>query len=338
MERLHRDLGLVQVCDEPFLRLVDRVDVVVVVATGVGRRRAAVPVGDRLGEELLPARPDLQRLVGVVEHDRRAQRGEVVVDDRRDEALAGARRDRVVVDLPISVTSSMPAKPSTSAPMPNSAASVTVSRFVHARYSGGCGICTGRGRMGCGSTWSSSPCHSKLVSPCHMRPIMRSGFFDLCVGAVGVDADRRHLLQRRAAARPEVEATVRQHVEHRGALGDAHGMVVVERHAHDAVTDADARRARRHPRQEDLGRAHVRVPLEAMVLDRPDAVEAHLLGEHRLLDAVVDHLTLVGDRRVGHLRFEDHRELHGPNRHTLFYMSRPTPQPPEPPPALPATA
>ena len=38
--------------------------------------------------------------------------------------------------------------------------------------------------------------------------------------------------------------------------------------------------------EEDLGRAHVRVLDERVVLDRPDAVEAHLLGEDRLLDAV----------------------------------------------------
>jgi hypothetical protein len=31
-----------------------------------------------------------------------------------------------------------------------------------------------------------------------------------------------------------------------------------------------------------------------VVLDRPDRVEAHLLGEDRFVDALADHLLLVG--------------------------------------------
>ena len=97
--------------------------------------------------------------------------------------------------------------------------------------------------------------------------------FDLGVRAIGIDAHRRHLLERRAPAGAEVEAPTGEHVEHRRALGNPDRVVVVERHAHDAVPDADARRLRCDPGEEDLGRAHVRVPLEAVVLDGPDAVE-----------------------------------------------------------------
>src|SRR5437899_2905799 len=102
-------------------------------------------------------------------------------------------------------------------------------------------------------------------------------------------------------------------------------MVVAERHAHDAVPDADARRLGRDPREEHLRRAHVRVPLEGVVLDGPDPVEAHPLTEHGLLDAVPDHPLLAVTGRVGELGLEDHRELHGrplrsfgdiPNRYT----------------------
>ena len=54
-----------------------------VVALGVlvRRRSPAVPVRDRLGKEALAARADLDRGVDVVEHDRRAQGGEVVVGE-----------------------------------------------------------------------------------------------------------------------------------------------------------------------------------------------------------------------------------------------------------------
>ena len=47
------------------------------------------------------------------------------------------------------------------------------------------------------------------------------------------------------------------------------------------------------------------------MLDRPDPVEAHLLGEHGLLDAITDRLMLPLDGGMGQLRFEDQRELHG---------------------------
>ena len=62
------------------------------------------------------------------------------------------------------------------------------------------------------------------------------------------------------------------------------------------------------------GRAHVRVLDERVVLDRPDAVEPHLLGEDRLLDAVADRLALDVGRAVLDLGLEDHRELHAAER------------------------
>src|SRR5581483_5451808 len=88
----------------------------------------------------------------------------------------------------------------------------------------------------------------------------------------------------------------------------------------------DARRLRGDPGEEDLRRAHVRVPTQAVVLDRPDAVEPHLFGIDRLLDAVAKDLALVRGARVGHLRLEDHRELH---------RSLPTKPATRPPPASP---
>ena len=66
----------------------------------------------------------------------------------------------------------MPAKPSTSAPTPYSAASVTVSFLLHAMNSGGWGSCAGRGRIGCGAI-VSSPSHENSSSS-HMLAIMRS--------------------------------------------------------------------------------------------------------------------------------------------------------------------
>src|SRR4051794_1186388 len=47
-----------------------------------------------------------------------------------------------------------------------------------------------------------------------------------------------------------------------------------------------------------------------MVLGRPDAVKAHLLGEDGLRDRVVDQLVFPLDRRVGQLHLEAHRKFH----------------------------
>src|SRR5262249_3649111 len=81
--------------------------------------------------------------------------------------------------------------------------------------------------------------------------------------------------------------------------------------ADDAVAEADALRLARDEGEEGLGCAHVRVPLETVVLDGPHAIEARLLGEHGLLDTVQEDLMLEVARRIVRLSQEDHRELHG---------------------------
>lgn len=66
-----------------------------------------------------------------------------------------------------------PAKPITRAPIPSSAACTRVSSRLQARNSGGCGVCAGRGRIGCGEMSSSSPWYSSSSS-CQARPMIRS--------------------------------------------------------------------------------------------------------------------------------------------------------------------
>ena len=127
--------------------------------------------------------------------------------------------------------------------MPYSAASFTVS-FLRAREEErrvGHLHRAGQDRAG----WTdleqlAVPLELVAFGPAPHRADHAQRLFDLGVGAAGVDAHRRHLLQRRAASGAEVEAPVGEHVEHRGPLGDPDRVVVVERHAHDAVPDADA--------------------------------------------------------------------------------------------------
>jgi hypothetical protein len=128
---------------------------------------------------------------------------------------------------------------------------------------------------------------------------------------VGIDVTERHLLRRTATPGAEVEAPVGNDVEHGGALGDPGGVVVVEGHAHHTVADADSRRTASDRGEEDLRRAHMRIPVQRMVFDGPHAVEAHLFGEYRLLEAVPYELLLPLPGRIGQLGFEDHRKLHG---------------------------
>lgn len=80
----------------------------------------------------------------------------------------------------MSAIASGPAKPITRAPTPSSAAWRSVSVRLHARNSGGCGVCAGRGRIGCGSMSRSGPwCSNSSFS--HAFPMIRSASSTSCV-------------------------------------------------------------------------------------------------------------------------------------------------------------
>jgi hypothetical protein len=84
-----------------------------------------------------------------------------------------------------------------------------------------------------------------------------------------------------------MQAAARQDIERGGALGDLDGMVELRHADHDAVADLDALGQHGAGGQEQLGRGAVRVFLEEVMLDRPDMVEAQLVGQLHLLEAVV---------------------------------------------------
>ena len=101
-------------------------------------------------------------------------------------------------------------------------------------------------------------------------------------------------------------------------------MVVAERHAYRRVPDANARSARRDRGEKDLGRAHVRVLDQRMVLDRPDSVEAHFFRVDGLVDAVPDGLSFDVGCSEFDLGFEDHGKFHenSPRRTIVAYPRR----------------
>ena len=107
-----------------------------------------------------------------------------------------------------------------------------------------------------------------------------------------------------------VHPSAGEDVEGGDTLGDADGMVVPVRREGDPVTDADALGARRHEREEDLGGGGVRVLVEPVVLDLPDAVVAQPVGELGLLEAVPEALGLLVAGGAGDLHLEEEGELH----------------------------
>ena len=92
-------------------------------------------------------------------------------------------------------------------------------------------------------------------------------------------------VHRAVELRPLGHAPLPLGVEGRDALGDLHRVIHLRRKADHPVADMNALGAARNISEEGLGGAHVRIPLEAVVLDRPDLVEALLLGAHHGLVA-----------------------------------------------------
>ena len=80
--------------------------------------------------------------------------------------------------------------------------------------------------------------------------------------------------------------------------------------ADDSVADADASSATGHEGEERLGRAHVGVLVEGVVLHRPDDIEPQLLGEIDLLHDLAEDAVIGLPRHLGHLSFIDQRKAH----------------------------
>jgi hypothetical protein len=88
--------------------------------------------------------------------------------------------------------------------------------------------------------------------------------------------------RRSAGAEPELEAAVRDQVEHRRVLGDADRLV--ERQSHDARAKTNSRRVRRDMREKhEWGGKTAFVPIKVMLSD-PRRVETVPIRMNDLLD------------------------------------------------------
>ncbi len=137
---------------------------------------------------------------------------------------------------------------------------------------------------------------------------------------LGGNGEAAELEAGRAFADAEIDAAVGHDVERRDAFGGARGMVVARDHLADAVAEADAPGQRRGARQEHLRRRGMRVFLEEMMLDLPGMVIAEAVGEHDLVERLLEEPVLVARRPgLGELQLVEYTESHRiPPRAAVF--------------------
>jgi hypothetical protein len=110
---------------------------------------------------------------------------------------------------------------------------------------------------------------------------------------LGGDGEAAQFQPRRALADAEVEPAAGDDVQRRQPLGGAGRVVVVGDHLADAVADPNGLGQRRAGRQEHLRGGGVGVFLEEVVLDLPGVVVAQAVGEHDLLQGLMEQPRLV---------------------------------------------
>jgi hypothetical protein len=102
-------------------------------------------------------------------------------------------------------------------------------------------------------------------------------------------------------------------VEHRSPLGVANGVLLARRQAVDAGGQVDLLGLGGHVAHHDLGRRHVAVLGQGVVLAEPGVLPVELVGVDRVLDLTPDHLVLAGRvvrRRAGQVAVQEDPEFH----------------------------
>src|ERR1017187_8742388 len=131
---------------------------------------------------------------------------------------------------------------------------------------------------------------SSLVREAFLGPHLGQTMDELVpgfLGLVGVGAKAGQFRPGCGAAGADVETAAGKNIEDGGALGDFDRMIELG-HAHDdAVTDAHFFGLHRARGQEQLGGRAMRIFFEEVMLDGPDGIEAELIGQRDLLEAVV---------------------------------------------------
>ena len=136
--------------------------------------------------------------------------------------------------------------------------------------------------------------------------------------AIHVVAEQGVRLGERTAAENHFGASVRERVERGEALEDAHRVVGAE-HG-DGGPEENARRAAGDRAEDDLGRGDREVA--PMMLADAERVEPHLVGEHRFVHDVTQHVRrrvqrAPGGHRDVAERVESYAESFGLRRHEV---------------------
>ena len=109
----------------------------------------------------------------------------------------------------------------------------------------------------------------------------------------GSKIEPAQLRQRSRLARSELDAPIRDQVEHRDSLGDARGMVVAGRGEHDPMPEPHLGGALARRGQKNLGRAGMRVLFQKVMLHFPHVGEAELVRQLDLVERILDQLQLA---------------------------------------------
>ena len=108
------------------------------------------------------------------------------------------------------------------------------------------------------------------------------GLAPLGLGGLRIHLEAVHLDERCGAAGSQVHAAVADDVQHGGALGDPHRVIVRAGQQGDGVADADALGALGNRAVQHLGRGTVGELPQEVVLHRPEVVEPHVVGQLNL--------------------------------------------------------
>ena len=154
-----------------------------------------------------------------------------------------------------------------------------------------------------------------LVAVALVRPHLRDRARVLVPGFLGLIRVGVHAAQLGPGGRAsgaELEPAIGEDVEHRGAFGCPNRVVELGDADDDPVPNTNLLGLHRASGEEELRRGAVRVLLEEVVLDGPDRMESHFVGDPHLLQAAVIDLMLdVVLPGSGHGDFVEDAEFHG---------------------------
>ncbi|MNE06984.1 hypothetical protein D3C80_995880 [compost metagenome] len=319
MVRVHHGHGRVGEVDADFFGGEARLDHALAIAIDEGvvlpllRIRTlatAVPVAQRLHEVTLATDTDAARLCVVVQHDGRAQRGNVTVRAEAHLLLFIAVVVGRVIHLNLlgdffrtTETQHQRAHAATAGILQRLGVGA---RQVHWRV---------RILIRLWMDRTLGDLHEvavvlDLVLHEHFRDQVHH-LVDLRLQGRQVVAEGAGFLLGTALAHAKVHTPLGQQVEGGDALGDLDRVVHRRRQADHAVADTDALGFTGHESQHGFRRGHVRVVAQRGVFHAPEGVEAELVGEHGLLDGVFENLAVAFAAGVHRLGFVNQGKFHG---------------------------